>query len=74
MSNNVVKAFPLESCSRCPNKIAVKQCSEPILVTACYAANNRALPYNIDIGIAYIKYANPTNVIPEWCPLEDLKV
>lgn len=73
MADNVVKVFPLTSCQRCPNKITVTQTFEPIRVTACYGSNMRVLPYKISLGITGTKYADPTYVMPDWCPLEDLK-
>lgn len=68
----MTKIFHVESCARCPNKIVIDTGAMPRLVTGCYAAGSRILPHTLYTGHGGIKYASPTGVIPDWCPLETL--
>lgn len=67
----MTKILVIENCTDCPKRSSTTQKTEPTRIPMC-GATRQILPYTTEQGMAGIHYANPTWVIPKWCPLETL--
>lgn len=64
--------IPIESCLTCPHRDHKGAFGSVAYVPCCRKADCD-LPYTTSTDSRHRAYANPTNVIPGWCPLPVLK-
>jgi hypothetical protein len=71
----MTRIIRIEKCSRCPNVDHAGAFGRVACIPTCKAAppGHRELPHTVVIGFANRPQAAPTDIIPDWCPLEELK-